>query len=148
MNCDIVILPHAADLPMPAYATEGAAAFDLRAAIPHTARIVTGGRLLVPVGFKIALPEGYEMQIRPRSGLALHHGVTVLNSPGTVDHDYRGEVCVILRNTGRDSWYVNRGERIAQAVIAPVTRVAFSVVAELGDTERGGGGFGSTGMAA
>ncbi|MCX8134960.1 MAG: dUTP diphosphatase [Roseococcus sp.] len=136
-------LPHAEDLPLPGYATEGAAGMDLLAA--RAALIPPGGRALVPTGLCIALPEGYEMQVRPRSGLALRHGVTVLNAPGTVDADYRGEVGVILLNTGAEPFAVARGERIAQAVFAPVTRAAWEEVAALPETGRGAGGFGSTG---
>jgi dUTP pyrophosphatase len=136
-------LPHAEGLPLPAYATEGAAGMDLLAAREVT--IPPGGRALVPTGLCIALPEGYEMQVRPRSGLALRHGVTVLNTPGTVDSDYRGEVGVILLNTGAEPFAVARGERIAQAVFAPVTRAAWEEVVMLPETRRGAGGFGSTG---
>ncbi|MFN3447962.1 MAG: dUTP diphosphatase [Roseococcus sp.] len=136
-------LPHAEGLPLPAYATEGAAGMDLLAAREVT--IPPGGRALVPTGLCIALPEGYEMQVRPRSGLALRHGVTVLNTPGTVDSDYRGEVAVILLNTGAEPFAVARGERIAQAVFAPVTRALWEEVAVLPETRRGAGGFGSTG---
>jgi dUTP pyrophosphatase len=136
-------LPHAEGLPLPAYATEGAAGMDLLAAREVT--IPPGGRALVPTGLCIALPEGYEMQVRPRSGLALRHGVTVVNAPGTVDSDYRGEVGVILLNTGAEPFAVARGERIAQAVFAPVTRAAWEEVVMLPETRRGAGGFGSTG---
>jgi dUTP pyrophosphatase len=136
-------LPHAEGLPLPAYATEGAAGMDLLAACDVT--IPPGGRALVPTGLCIALPEGFEMQVRPRSGLALKHGVTVLNAPGTVDSDYRGEVGVILFNTGAEPFAITRGERIAQAVFAPVTRAAWEEVVVLPETRRGTGGFGSTG---
>jgi dUTP pyrophosphatase len=136
-------LPHAEGLPLPAYATEGAAGMDLLAAREVT--IPPGGRALVPTGLCIALPEGYEMQVRPRSGLALRHGVTVVNAPGTVDSDYRGEVGVILLNTGAEPFAVARGERIAQAVFAPVTRALWEEVVVLPETRRGAGGFGSTG---
>lgn len=136
-------LPHGADLPLPAYATEGAAGMDLLAARDMT--LPPGGRALVPTGLAIALPDGYEMQVRPRSGLALKHGVTVLNAPGTVDADYRGEVGVILLNTGDAPFVIARGDRIAQAVFAPVTRAGFEEVVVLPETRRGTGGFGSTG---
>lgn len=136
-------LPHAEGLPLPAYATEGAAGMDLLAARDMT--IAPGGRALVPTGLCIALPEGFEMQVRPRSGLALKHGVTVLNAPGTVDSDYRGEVGVILLNTGAEPFAITRGERIAQAVFAPVTRATWEEVVVLPETRRGTGGFGSTG---
>ncbi|MBB3897489.1 dUTP diphosphatase [Roseococcus suduntuyensis] len=143
INVLVQRLPHGADLPLPAYATEGAAGMDLLAARDLT--LPPGGRALVPTGLAIALPEGYEMQVRPRSGLALKHGVTVLNAPGTVDADYRGEVGVILINTGDAPFAIARGDRIAQAVFAPVTRAGFEEVVVLPETRRGTGGFGSTG---
>lgn len=136
-------LPSAEGLPLPAYATEGAAGMDLLAAADLT--LPPGGRALVPTGLRIALPEGWEMQVRPRSGLALKHGVTVLNAPGTVDCDYRGEVGVVLLNTGAEPFAVRRGERIAQAVFAPVARAEWEEVVVLPETARGAGGFGSTG---
>lgn len=136
-------LPHAEGLPLPAYATEGAAGMDLLAARDMT--LPAGGRALVPTGLCIAIPEGFEMQIRPRSGLALKHGITVLNAPGTVDSDYRGEVGVILLNTGAETFEITRGERIGQAVFAPVTRAEWEEVVVLPETLRGAGGFGSTG---
>ncbi|WP_206930243.1 dUTP diphosphatase [Roseococcus thiosulfatophilus] len=136
-------LPHGADLPLPAYATEGAAGMDLLAARDMV--LPPGGRALVPTGIAVALPEGHEMQVRPRSGLALKHGVTVLNAPGTVDADYRGEVGVILLNTGDAPFAIARGDRIAQAVFAPVTRAGFEEVVVLPETRRGACGFGSTG---
>lgn len=138
-------LPHAAGLPLPAYATEAAAGMDLLAAVAAPVMILPGGRALIPTGLRVALPEGHEWQIRPRSGLALKHGVMVANTPGTVDEDYRGEVGVILLNLGSDAFTVERGMRIAQAVLAPVTRAAFQEVAALPPTRRGTGGFGSTG---
>ena len=137
-------LPHGAGLPLPAYATAGAAGMDLLAAAALT--IPPGGRALVPTGLAVALPPGWEMQVRPRSGLALKHGITVLNAPGTVDEDYRGEVGVILFNAGSEPFAVARGERVAQAVFAPVARVAWEEVPELDGTARGAGGFGSTGV--
>ena len=140
-------LPHAEGLPLPAYETSGAAGMDLRAAVPDDAPVTLapGERRLVPTGFSIALPAGHEAQVRPRSGLALKHGVTCLNSPGTVDCDYRGEVGVILINHGQAPFVVNRGERIAQMLIAPVTRAVWRETESLDDTARGAGGFGSTG---
>lgn len=139
------VLPHGQGLPLPAYASAGAAGVDLAAAVESRVVLAPGARQAVPTGFALALPEGYEAQIRPRSGLALNHGVTVLNSPGTIDADYRGEVRVILANLGSTPVTIERGERIAQLVIAPVSRVAFERVAALPETRRGAGGFGSTG---
>lgn len=141
----VYILPEGEGLPMPAYMSEQAAGADLRAAIEDDVVIAPGGRALVSAGFAIALPEGYEAQIRPRSGLALRYGVTLLNSPGTVDADYRGPVSVILANFGDQPFVVRRGDRIAQIVIAPVARATFQVTAELPDSERAAAGFGSTG---
>ena len=138
------VLPHGQGLPLPAYATAGAAGVDLAAAVSAPVVLAPGARHAVPTGFALALPEGYEGQIRPRSGLALKHGVTVINSPGTIDADYRGEVRVILANLGREPITIERGERIAQLVVAPVSRVAFEPVAALPETPRGAGGFGST----
>jgi dUTP pyrophosphatase len=137
-------LAHGAGLPAPAYATEGAAGLDVVAAEDLT--LAPGQRHAVATGFAIAIPEGYEVQVRPRSGLALKHGTTCLNTPGTIDHDYRGEVKVILANLGSEPFEVRRGERIAQLVPAVVTRADFVEVAELSDTARGAGGFGSTGQ--
>ena len=133
----------AKDFPLPEYATPASAGVDLRAS--DGCVIPPGGRALVPTGLRIALPEDYEAQIRPRSGLALRHGVTLPNSPGTIDADYRGEIGVILMNLGQEPFVVEPGDRIAQMVVAPVTRVAWSEVEELDATERGEGGFGSTG---
>ena len=138
-------LPHAGDLPLPEYATEFSAGMDLRAAITDPLDIVPGGRVLVPTGLAIALPQGYEAQIRPRSGLALKHGITVLNTPGTVDADYRGEISVILVNASTDMFTVTRGMRIAQMVVAPFARVSWEPVKELPESDRGAGGYGSTG---
>jgi dUTP pyrophosphatase len=142
-------LPHGADLPLPAYATGGAAGLDLLAAVPEAepAQLGAGERALVPTGVRLALPPGYEAQVRPRSGLALRHGVTVLNSPGTIDADYRGEIGVILINHGNVPFVVSRGTRVAQLVVAPVTRIAWNE-APLAEhrTPRGAGGFGSTGQ--
>lgn len=138
-------LPGAEDLPLPAYQTPGAAGMDLCAAVEEPITLAPGRHALVPTGLAIALPPGYEAQVRPRSGLALRHGVTLLNAPGTVDSDYRGEIRVILINHGQAPFSVRRGERIAQLVVAPVTRCAWREVEALGDTSRGSGGFGHTG---
>ncbi len=136
-------LPHGQDLPTPAYATDGAAGMDVVAA--EDMMLDPGARAAVATGFAIAIPDGYEVQVRPRSGLALKHGVTCLNTPGTIDSDYRGEVKVILANLGTEPFQVRRGERIAQLVPAPVLRAAIDEVATLDETVRGSGGFGSTG---
>ena len=141
-------LPHGADLPLPAYATAQSAGLDLMAAIDGEITLAPGVRQLVPTGLSIALPAGYEAQVRPRSGLALKHGITVLNSPGTIDADYRGEVMVLLINHGAENFVLKRGDRIAQMVVAPVTRIAWVAVEALDETERGAGGYGSTGIAA
>jgi dUTP pyrophosphatase len=140
-------LPHGAGLPLPAYQTAHAAGLDLAAAVPADVPVMLapGGRSLVPTGFAIALPEGFEAQVRPRSGLAVHHGVTVLNTPGTIDADYRGEIQVILVNLGSEPFSVTRGLRIAQLVVAPVARAGVIEAETLDDTARGKGGFGSTG---
>ena len=140
-------LPHGRGVPAPAYASDGAAGLDLRAAVPDGAPLVLapGARALVPTGFALALPAGHEAQVRPRSGLALRAGVTCLNSPGTIDADYRGEVGVILVNHGAEPFTVSRGDRIAQLVVAPVSRAEWDEVEALDDTARGAGGFGSTG---
>ena len=142
---EVVRLPHAEGLPLPCYATEGAAGMDLLAAVMSSVVIPPGGRMLVPTGLRIAIPAGYELQVRPRSGLALKNGVVLPNSPGTIDEDYRGEVGVIVLNAGDAPFTVERGMRIAQAVVAPVVRAAWREVAELPETARGSGGFGSTG---
>ena len=141
-------LAHAAGLPLPGYASAGSAGMDLHAAIDAPVILVPGGRALVPTGIAIALPEGYEAQVRPRSGLALRHGITLANAPGTIDQDYRGEIGVILANIGDAPFEVTRGARIAQLVVAPVVRVAWRPVETLPDSTRGAGGFGSTGVAA
>jgi dUTP pyrophosphatase len=140
-------LPHAEGLPLPAYQTAHAAGLDLLAAVPESAplALAPGKHAMVPTGLAIALPDGFEAQVRPRSGLAAKHGVTVLNSPGTIDADYRGEIQVILINHGTEAFTIKRGERIAQMVIAPVVQAEFVAVAALSDTDRGTGGFGSTG---
>src|SRR5690349_24006190 len=137
-------LPHGEGLPTPSYATEGAAGLDVVSAEDLT--LGPGQRHAVATGFAIAIPEGYEVQVRPRSGLALKHGITCLNTPGTIDHDYRGEVKVILANLGSEPFEVRRGERIAQLVPAPVQKAEFVVVGNLTATLRGAGGFGSTGQ--
>lgn len=139
------VLPHGHGLPLPAYATADSAGVDLAAAVETTLILAPGERKDVPTGIALALPPGWEGQVRPRSGLALRHGITVLNSPGTVDADYRGEIRVILANLGGEPVTIARGERIAQLVIAPVNRAVWDVVTELPATERGSGGFGSTG---
>jgi dUTP pyrophosphatase len=136
-------LPHGAGLPAPAYGSEGAAGLDVVAAEDVT--LAPGERHAVGTGFAIAIPQGFEVQVRPRSGLALKHGITCLNTPGTIDHDYRGEVKVILANLGSEPFEVRRGERIAQLVPAPVLKAGFLEVLELDQTSRGAGGFGSTG---
>ena len=138
-------LPHGADLPLPAYETAGAAGLDLRAAIGESLTLAPGARALVPTGLAMQLPEGFEAQVRPRSGLALKHGITCLNTPGTIDSDYRGEVKVILINLGEEDFTIRRGDRIAQLVIAPVVQALWAEVADLEETARGAGGFGSTG---
>jgi dUTP pyrophosphatase len=137
-------LPHGEDLPFPAYATDGAAGMDVVAA--EALELVPGARHAVATGFAMAIPEGYEVQVRPRSGLALKHGVTCLNTPGTIDSDYRGEVKIILANLGDLPFAIARGDRIAQLVPAPVQRAGFKEVSSLDSTVRGGGGFGSTGQ--
>lgn len=139
-------LAHGADLPLPAYATEGAAALDLLAAIAAPVTLPPLGRALVPTGISMALPAGYEAQVRPRSGLALKQGLTVLNAPGTIDADYRGEVGVILVNLSDQDVTLNRGDRIAQLLLSKVERLAWDEVKELPASERGSGGFGSTGV--
>ncbi len=140
-------LEHGAGLPLPSYESESAAGMDLGAAVPEGAGVTLapGARALIPAGFSMELPEGFEAQIRPRSGLALKHGVTVLNSPGTIDADYRGEVKVLLINHGDEPFEIERGMRIAQMVVQPVSRAELVEVKELNESARGAGGFGSTG---
>jgi len=142
------VMPHGEGLDPPFKATAGAAGFDLRAAVPEgeNLEIQPGGRCLAPTGLSIALPDGYEGQVRPRSGLALRFGVTVLNAPGTIDCDYRGEIGVILINHGAETFIIRRGDRIAQLVIAKVAECVFEPVPDLIESERGSGGFGSTGV--
>jgi dUTP pyrophosphatase len=136
-------LPHGEGLPLPAYATEGAAGMDVVAA--ETLTLEPGARAAVATGFAMAIPEGYEVQVRPRSGLALKHGITCLNTPGTIDSDYRGELKIILINLGSEPFAINRGDRIAQLVPAPVQRASFTLLDILPETARNAGGFGSTG---
>jgi dUTP pyrophosphatase len=138
-------LPHGANLPLPTYATAGAAGMDLLAAVDAPVVVPPLGRALIPTGLAVALPPGHELQIRPRSGLALRHGIVLPNSPGTIDEDYRGEVQVIVLNMGHAPFAVERGMRIAQAVLAPVTRAVWREVDDLDATARSAGGFGSTG---
>ena len=147
LTIEILQLDHARDLPLPGYETAGAAGMDLRAAVPEDEPMVLrpGGRTMVPTGLSIAVPEGFEAQVRPRSGLAIRAGVTCLNTPGTVDSDYRGEVKVILANLGEENFVIRRGDRIAQMVICPVVRAEWRQVEALDETTRGAGGFGSTG---
>ncbi len=139
-------LPHGAGLPLPTHATAFSAGVDLVAAVDDTVILAPGGRAAIPSGIAVALPPGYEAQVRPRSGLAVKHGVTVLNSPGTIDADYRGEVGVLLINLGDRAFHVERGMRIAQMVVAPVNTVAWNEMETLPESERGSGGFGSTGI--
>lgn len=145
LTISITRLPHAKDLALPAYATEHSAGMDLLAAVNETIILAAGDRKLIPTGLSIALPDGYEAQIRPRSGLALKNGISLVNSPGTIDADYRGEIGVIIINHGSEAFTIERGMRIAQMVIAPYTRAQFSEVLELPTSARGAGGFGSTG---
>jgi dUTP pyrophosphatase len=142
-----VLLTRAGDVEVeaPCYQTDGAAGMDLRAAVAEPLTLAPGQRALVPTGFRVAIPPGYEGQVRPRSGLALKHGVTVLNSPGTIDADFRGELRVLLINLGAAPFEVHRGDRIAQLVVSPVAHAALSVVVSLDETARGEGGYGSTG---
>jgi dUTP pyrophosphatase len=141
----VVRLPEGEGLPLPSYMTDGAAGADVVAAVAVDLVLAPGARALIPTGFALEIPAGYEVQVRPRSGLAQKHGVTLLNTPGTIDSDYRGPVGVILVNLGQEPFTVRRGERIAQLVVAPVVQAAFGEVAVLGASSRGEGGFGSTG---
>lgn len=147
MEVKVKRLPHADGLPLPEYQSSGAAGLDLVAAVPPDAPIslAPGQSCLAPTGLVLEIPEGFEAQVRPRSGLALKHGVTVLNTPGTVDSDYRGEIGVLLINFGAKPFQIARGDRIAQIVVAPVTRARLKLIDDLQETERGAGGFGSTG---
>ncbi len=142
----VVRLPHAGDVALPQRASSGSAGLDLAAAVDVTRVLEPGERCLVPTGFVFELPAGYEGQVRPRSGLAVRHGITCLNSPGTIDSDYRGEVKVLLVNHGSEPFEIRRGDRIAQLVVAPVSPTVVTEVAELSETERGADGFGSTGV--
>ena len=150
ITAQLMQLPHGKDLPLPSYETAEAAGMDLRAAVPEDTPLILkpGARELVPTGFAMAIPHGFEAQIRPRSGLALKHGIGLVNAPGTVDSDYRGEIKIILINLGNEDFEISRGMRIAQMIIAPVLQVAIEPVENLDDTARGAGGFGSTGVAA
>ncbi len=140
-------LPHFDGLALPAYETSGSAGLDVRAAVPENepVTLASGARAMVPTGLSVAIPDGYELQMRPRSGLAAKHGITCLNSPGTIDSDYRGELKVILINHGEAAFTITRGERIGQLVLAPVTRLAWTMIDALPPSDRGEGGFGSTG---
>lgn len=145
IRVEIVREPHAEGLPLPSVTTEGSAGVDLRAALAEPLSLGPGERRRVPTGLRIALPPGFEAQVRPRSGLALHHGILVPNAPGTIDSDYRGEIQVILMNAGQEDFELRRGDRIAQLVIAPVVRPEWVEVGDLRPSERGAGGFGHTG---
>jgi dUTP pyrophosphatase len=145
INLKIKVLEHSGGNPLPSYQTEHAAGMDLYAAIPETIVLRPGQRILVPTGIAIALPDGYEAQIRPRSGLAIKHGITLLNSPGTIDSDYRGEIKLIVINHGHLVVRIHQGDRMAQMIISPVTRANLITVSDLDQTDRGSGGFGSTG---
>ena len=145
VTISVTRMPHAQDLALPSYATEHSAGMDLLAAVTDPVTIAPGQRALIPTGLAIALPPGHELQVRPRSGLALRHGIVLPNSPGTIDEDYRGELGVIVLNTGDAPFVVERGMRIAQAVLAPVLRAVWEEAAVLDSTERDAGGFGSTG---
>ncbi len=147
VNVDVCLLPHFEGLALPAYETAGSAGMDVRAAVAEDAplTLAPGERAMVPTGLSVAIPDGHEIQVRPRSGLAAKHGITCLNTPGTIDSDYRGEIKVILINLGADAFTIRRGERIAQLVLVPVTRLDWKPVIQLPVSERGAGGFGSTG---
>lgn len=145
VHIEVIRLPHMDGIDLPSFETAQAAGADLRAAIDTPVTLTPGARKLIPAGFCMALPAGYEAQVRPRSGLAMKHGITVLNSPGTIDADYRGEVGVLIINHGDQDFTVTRGDRFAQMVIAPVTQGQFDVVQTLSETVRGSGGYGSTG---
>lgn len=146
VTIEVQRLPHAADLPLPRYETAQAAGLDLMACIPADITLAPGKRVRIPCGFAIAIPAGYEAQVRPRSGLAVMHGITVLNAPGTIDADYRGELGVLLINHGENAYTITRGMRVAQLVVAPVVQAVLAEVDELSETARGAGGFGSTGL--
>ena len=142
----LVRLPHAEGLDMPSYETAGAAGMDIRAAVTEPLVLPSGARVLVPTGFIFEIPHGFEVQVRPRSGLALKHGITCLNTPGTIDSDYRGEVKVLLINLGEEDFIIERGMRVAQLVVAPVVQARVEEADAFNDTARGAGGFGSTGV--
>ena len=146
ISVDIKRLPNGVGLSLPTYRTPGAAGMDLEAALSEPFVLLPGGRHAIPIGFAMAIPDGYEAQIRPRSGLALKHGITVANAPGTIDSDYRGEIAVIMVNLGSKSFVIERGMRIAQMVVAPVRQCQLNMVETLDDSHRGSGGFGSTGV--
>ncbi|NLN93384.1 MAG: dUTP diphosphatase [Candidatus Hydrogenedens sp.] len=146
LNVPLQKLPHGADLPLPAYATAHSSGVDLPAAVTEPVILQPGKRMAVPTGLALAIPPGYEAQIRPRSGLALRHGLTIINAPGTIDADYRGEIKVLLANLGDEPFTINRGDRIAQLIIAPVVQAHWQVVVDLPETDRGTGGFGHTGI--
>ena len=146
MNIQFKKLPHAEDLPLPSYESKYAAGMDIRAALDEPIKLSPNARKLIPTGLQMAMPEGYEAQIRPRSGLAYRNGITMLNTPGTIDADYRGEVKVLAVNLGDEPFIINHGDRVAQMVIAPVTQAKIEEVDDLSKTERADGGFGSTGV--
>ncbi|MEC7987229.1 MAG: dUTP diphosphatase [Myxococcota bacterium] len=145
MNISVVVLPHGKGLPLPAYQSKAAAGMDLRAAVQEPLVLAPLQRVAVPTGLKMAIPLGFEGQVRPRSGLAFRHGIGIPNAPGTIDADYRGEIKVLLINLGSEDFHIERGMRIAQLIIAPIVQVKLEAVSSLNDTERGEGGFGSTG---
>jgi len=145
IGIEISLLPHGKGLAVPEKATQGSSGVDLRAAIEDDILIEPGQRVLVPTGLRVAIPRGYEWQIRPRSGLAIRHGITILNTPGTIDSDYRGEVCIVLANLGSEQVRIARGDRIAQAVLSPVASPQIELVDDLPETARGEGGFGHSG---
>lgn len=145
IEVEIFVEPHGEGLPLPAYETEQSAGMDLRAAIETPLTLAPGDRVLVPTGIRVALPQGTEGQVRPRSGLAVKHGISMVNAPGTIDADYRGEIKVILINLGQSTFSISRGDRIAQLVISPVLRAAWRHTENLSETDRGTGGFGHTG---
>jgi len=146
VRLEVEVLPHGKGLPLPAYATEGSAGLDLRAAVEEPLVIEPGDRVLVPTGLRVAIPPGYEGQVRARSGIALRHGIGLPNAPGTIDSDYRGELKVLLTNWGREPFTIRRGDRVAQLVIAPVARAEVVAVEALDETARRDGGFGHTGI--
>ena len=145
MNISVVVLPHGKGLPLPAYQSKAAAGMDLRAAVQEPLVLAPLQRVAIPTGLKMAIPLGFEGQVRPRSGLAFRHGIGIPNAPGTIDADYRGEIKVLLINLGSEDFQIERGMRIAQLIIAPIVQVKLEAVSSLNDTERGDGGFGSTG---